>query len=384
MNTTLFKTINWRNFLFFASTFLVAVIGVPIYIYGCGVSASELMLFGFWATATGMAITVGYHRLFAHRTFKTNPVIVFLSLFFGAAAFEESALQWASQHRDHHKYVDTERDPYNIKQGFFYAHIGWILFRNHTIDYSNVKDLQASKLVMHQNRHYVLWAVTAGVLLPALTGLLSGHLLGALLISVVGRITFVHHGTFFINSVCHYFGKPTYDIHVSAKDHWLVAFLTNGEGYHSFHHRFPSDYRNGHKWYHWDPSKWLISLLARLGFAADLKRVSNFHILAARLAAEKEAVEYHLSKEFHPIRNAALETLKGRYEQLKHALQTWEAYVKEHALLCGQLSNQSDALLKSALERVQTARQQFLSMRGQWSRAVQQYLPSFSLPAAIS
>ncbi len=379
MNSQVFRSINWRNFIFFGATFAVAIIGVPIYIYARGVSASEIALFTFWTLATGISITVGYHRLFAHRTFKTNPIIVFLSLFFGAAAFEESVFQWASQHRDHHKYVDTERDPYNIKQGFFYAHIGWILFRNHTIDFSNVKDLQRNKLIMHQHRHYVLWALTAGVLLPAVMGLATGHLLGALLLSVVGRITFVHHSTFFINSVCHYFGRPTYDIHVSAKDHWLVAILTNGEGYHSFHHRFPSDYRNGYKWYHWDPSKWLIAFLARIGWAEDLKRVSKFHILAARLVAEKEAVEYHLSKELHPIRNAALETLKGRYEQLKHALQTWETHVKEYALLCNQLSNKSDAILKSAFERVQNARQQFLEIRNQWSRSIQQYLPSFSL-----
>jgi len=364
--------------------FAVAVIGVPIYIYAYGVSASEIAIFAFWTVATGMSITVGYHRLFAHRTFKTNPVIIFLSLFFGAAAFEESVYQWASQHRDHHKYVDTERDPYNIKQGFFYAHIGWIIFRNHIIDYSNVKDLQQNKLIMHQHKHYVLWALVASVLLPAVIGVLTGHLLGALLIGVVARVTFVHHTTFFINSVCHYFGRPTYDIHVSAKDHWFVALLTNGEGYHSFHHRFPSDYRNGYKWYHWDPSKWLIALMDRIGFAKDLKRVSNFHILAARLTAEKEAVEYHLSNELHPIRNAASEILKGRYEQLKHALQTWEMHVKEYALLYNQLSNKSDAILKTAFERVQDARQQFLAVRNQWSRSIQQYLPSFSLSVVRS
>ncbi len=364
--------------------FAVAVIGVPIYIYAYGVSASEIGIFTFWTVASGLSITVGYHRLFAHRTFKTNPVIIFLSLFFGAAAFEESVLQWASQHRDHHKYVDTERDPYNIKQGFFYAHIGWIIFRNHIIDYSNVKDLQQNKLVMHQHKHYVLWALTASVLLPAIIGVLTGHLLGALLIGVVARVTFVHHTTFFINSVCHYFGRPTYDIHTSPRDHWFVALLTNGEGYHSFHHRFPSDYRNGYKWYHWDPSKWLIALMNRIGWASDLKRVSNFHILAARLTAEREAVEYHLSKELHPIQNVASEIFKTRYEQLKHALQAWETHVKEYALLCNQFSNKSDALLKSALERAQNARQQFLSIRSQWSRSIQQYLPSFSLSVVNS
>ncbi len=373
------QTINWRNFIFFAATFSVAVIGFPIYTYICGMSAADMALFVFWAFATGMAITVGYHRLLAHRTFNANQFVVFLGLFFGAAAFEESALQWASQHRNHHRYVDTEQDPYNIKQGFFYAHIGWILFRKHPIDYTNVRDLQKNKLVMHQHNHYVLWAVGAGVLLPTLVGtILTGHLFGSFLISVVSRITFVHHGTFFINSVCHYFGKATYDIQISAKDHWLVALLTNGEGYHSFHHRFPSDYRNGYKWYHWDPSKWAIALLARLGLARNLKRVSKFHILAARLTAEKEVFEFYLNRQPHSVRLAALESLKTRYDQLKHVLHTWEMHVKDYALLYGQLSNKSDALLKSALARAQNARQQFLDVRSQWSRFIQQHPFNFS------
>lgn len=383
MNSQALRAINWRNFVFFTATFAVAVIGVPVYLYVFGVQTFDVASFIFWVMATGLAITVGYHRLLAHRTFRAHPVVTFLSLFFGAAAFEESALQWTSQHRDHHRYVDTERDPYNIKQGFFYAHIGWILFRNHSINYGNVKDLQKSELIMHQHRHYVLWALTAGVFLPAIVGVLSGHLLGTLLITVVGRVVFVQHGTFLINSVCHYFGKATYDIRISAKDHWLVALLTMGEGYHSFHHRFPSDYRNGYYWYHWDPSKWLIALLARLGFAQDLKRVSKFHILAARLAAEKEAVEKYLSTHLHPTRVAALEMFKVRYDQLKQVLHAWELHVKEYALLCKQLPNRSDVLLKSTLERVQNARRQFLAVRGQWSRLIRAELPSlaFSISA---
>ena len=378
MNLDVSPTINWRNLIFFSATFAVAVIGVPIYIYVNGITGSEIGFFVFWAAATGLAITLGYHRLLAHRTFRSHPLIVFLSLFFGAAAFEESALQWTSQHRDHHRYVDTDRDPYNIKQGFFYAHIGWILFRHHPIDFGNVKDLEKNKLIVHQHRHYVLWAVLAGVVLPAVLGALAGqNILGALLISVVGRITFVHHSTFFINSVCHYFGKPTYDIHISAKDHWLVALLTMGEGYHSFHHRFPSDYRNGVQWYHWDPTKWLIALFARLGLATDLKQVSKFHILAAKLTAEKEAVEHYLRNQPHPLGHAALEALKVHYDRLKYTLHTWEMHVKEYAFLYSQVSNKSDALIQSALERVQDARKQFLSVREQWSRLVQQ--PALSL-----
>ena len=374
-------TIKWRNFLFFTITFAVSIIGVPIYIYAHGITAADVILFGFWSTATGLAITVGYHRLLAHRAFKAHPLLVFLSLFFGAAAFEESALQWTSQHRDHHKYVDTDRDPYNIKQGFFYAHIGWILFHNHPIDYENVKDLQRNKFIMHQHQNYVPWAVTAGILLPLLTGILWSNWLSALLISVFARLTFVHHGTFFINSVCHYFGKATYDPQISAKDHWLVAFITNGEGYHSFHHRFPSDYRNGHKWYHWDPSKWVIALMDRVGLTWDLKRVSKFQILAARITAERAIVESYLNCHSHTVRVAALENLKVRYEQLKQVLYAWELHVKEYAVLCREAQAKSE-LVKSALKRAHDARRTFLQMRAQWGRLIEKPAIVFSFDFA--
>lgn len=369
LDRTRSQTVKWRNFLFFTATFAVSLIGIPIYACIHGITAVDMALFGFWSFVTGLAITVGYHRLLAHRAFKAHPLITFLSLFFGAAAFEESALQWASQHRDHHKYVDTERDPYNIKQGFFYAHIGWILFHNHTIDYRNVKDLQQNRLIMHQHQNYVLWAIGAGILLPLISGAIFSNWWSAVLIAVFGRITFVHHGTFFINSVCHYFGKATYDPNCTAKDHWVVALVTNGEGYHSFHHRFPSDYRNGYKWYHWDPSKWFIKLMSWIGMTYDLKRVSKFQILAARITAERAEMEAYLNRHSQPVCLVALENLKAKYEQLKHVLYTWELHVKEYMALCGEAQAKSE-LIQSALKRVHAARRSFLDARAQWSQLI--------------
>ena len=371
MNKLPLNSINWRNFIFFVSFFIISVIGVPIYVYNCGISLSEGLLFLFWTIATGMGITIGYHRLFAHRTFKSHPFVLFLGLFFGAAAFEESALEWASQHRDHHRFVDTEKDPYNIMQGFWYAHIGWILFRNHSINFENVKDLKKNKLIVHQEKNYVLWAITAGVLTPLAIGALTGHFWSAALLSVFGRVTFVHHGTFLINSACHYFGKKTYNAHSSARDNWLAAIFTQGEGYHSFHHRFPSDYRNGHKWYHWDPSKWMISIMSKAGLTSDLKRVSKFHIFAARLIAEKELAEKYIKNQPLVFADAALNTLKSHYEHLKEILNTWELHVREYALLYSQLSNKSDAIVRSAFERAQSAKRQFLSVREEWIRLIQ-------------
>lgn len=262
----------WTAAIFMPLITLIGFIGTPVYIFYRGLAASELVLFLFFFIATGMAITMGYHRLFSHATYKTSAMVRFLLLFFGAGTFQKSALRWASQHRQHHQFTDTELDPHNSRRGFWFCHVGWIMFYKHNIDFNNVKDLQRSPLVMHQHRHYDLWSVTAGMVLPLAIGFWIGYPLGAFLMAVCLRLSLVLNSAFLINSYAHKIGSRKFDVKASARDHWLGAVMTNGEGYHSFHHRFPNDYRNGYRWYHWDPTKWFIYLFSRLGLAWDLKR----------------------------------------------------------------------------------------------------------------
>lgn len=271
----------WAGVILFAVLIVCGVIGTPVYIYQRGLTPAELALFLFFFFSTGLSITVGYHRLFAHATYKTNNLIRFLLLFFGAATYEESAVKWASQHRQHHQFTDTELDPHNSKRGFWYCHIGWILFYKHCVNLDNVKDLVQNKLVMHQHKYYDFWSLTAGILLPLSIGFAIGRPLGVFLMTICLRMFLVMNAAFLINSYAHMVGDDAYNEKESARDHWLGAFMTHGEGYHSFHHRFPNDYRNGIKWYHWDPTKWTIYLLSRLGMAWDLKRTPASKILAA-------------------------------------------------------------------------------------------------------
>lgn len=359
----------WVNIVFFSLIGLLALVGAPLYFHFHGLTGWETALFVFYVAATGLSITVGYHRLFAHRTFETNPIVNFLVLFFGAAAFEQSALYWASQHRDHHRYVDTDQDPYSIKKGFFYAHIGWLLFWEHQVDYDNVKDLQKNRLLVHQHEHYIAWAVFSGILLPLFLGVLSGHWLGALFFSVGVRLMFVHHSTFSINSVCHTFGKATYDIYASARDHWLVAFLTNGEGYHNFHHRFSGDYRNGVRWYQWDPSKWVIALLAKLGLATDLKRVSQFSILHAKLAAENRRVHDMLSAvQAHHGLDRLRDNLKARYDHLVQSLSHWENISnKYHSFILERTSSFRSIRVRVLASKKTRAKHQFRKAYQEWA-----------------
>lgn len=367
----------WTNITFFTVTTLVAVIGGPLYALHVGLSPFLIGLTVFYIIATGLGITVGYHRLFAHRNFQASKIVRFFVLFFGAAAFEQSALKWACQHRDHHKYVDTDLDPYSIKKGFWYAHIGWLIFWRHKINFDNAKDLQQDPMLMHQHKYYLLWSVGSCFILPMILGALNGEMLGALIFASCVRLTFVYHSTFCINSVCHMFGKATYDIYASARDHWFVALLTFGEGYHNFHHRFPTDYRNGVRWYHWDPSKWLIAALTKVGLVRNINRVSKFRILDAKLAADFQR-SLDRVKQLEGRRaqvEAVRKSLTDYYENLKLRLAAWENAAREYqALVVSEISRKSTELRANARMKMFLARERFEQSRQNWKALQLQHL----------
>lgn len=229
--------------------------------------------------------TAGYHRLFAHATYRAKRSLRFILLFFGAASFEQSALKWASQHRQHHQFTDTDKDPHSTKKGLSYCHVGWIIFYKHRVNLDNVRDLQKDSLIMHQHRHYGWWSVSSGIALPMLIGFAIGRPLGAFVMAVCLRLFLVFNSAFLFNSYAHMVGKKNFDPDASARDHWLGAVITNGEGYHSFHHRFPGDYRNGYLWHHWDPTKWFIYALSCVGFTWGLRCTLPNKIITARQLA---------------------------------------------------------------------------------------------------
>src|SRR5205809_7853722 len=179
-------------------------------------------------SAIGFSVTVGYHRLFSHITFQASWPILLFALVFGAAAFENSVLMWASEHRRHHKHVDHDDDPYCISAGFFFAHIGWLLFKLKTDQpYDNVADLQKDKLVCWQDRHVQWIAVLVSFGVPVILGFLWNGwqgALGAFLIAGVARIVVLQHGTFLINSACHTIGRQPYSTKCSARDSFSSPF----------------------------------------------------------------------------------------------------------------------------------------------------------------
>ncbi|RAH79717.1 hypothetical protein BO86DRAFT_411379 [Aspergillus japonicus CBS 114.51] len=227
---------------------------------------------------TGLCITAGYHRLWSHRAYRASFVLRLYLAIFGAAALEGPIRWWAREHRAHHRYTDTDEDPYSIRRGLFHAHLGWMVLAKpqaqppgktqRTRRHIDLSDLDADAVAVWQSRYYALLAVLMGWGFPTVVGgVLFRDWMGGLLYGGIIKMVLVHHSTFCINSLAHYLGDRPYDDQVTPRDSFLAAVLTLGEGYHNFHHNFPSDYRNGVRWYHYDCTKWAIA-----GWAKALTR----------------------------------------------------------------------------------------------------------------
>ena len=325
--------VRWQNTLFLGSTLLAALTAVPWYIWSHGLDAFQVCMFVFFFFGTGMSITLGYHRYFSHLTFQANWAVKLFTLLFGAAAFEGSAVAWSADHRRHHKHVDHDEDPYDISKGLFHAHIGWLLFRTGPeTPLTWVRDLQKDKLAMWQHRNYVPLAFLMCFGLPALIGYFVGGAsvaLGAFLISGVFRVVCVHHMTFCINSLCHWIGDRPYSSKVSARDSFLMALFTFGEGYHNYHHEFQYDYRNGVKPWQYDPTKWAFWTLNKLGLVRNLRKVDEEKILKAQIVEQQRRLAAKLEKRGTPVGESLQAMLHTAQERLHEAVVRWEAAMVE-------------------------------------------------------
>jgi len=287
--------INWLGAIVLTTTPAVAAIAIPWYaIHHHLGTAAWVSFFALWF-ANGLSITAGYHRLWAHRAYEAHWSVRIPFMLFGAMTVQNSILIWASSHRTHHRHIDSvEKDPYAAPKGFWFSHIGWMLrkYPAGEPNFSNANDLLNDRIVMFQHKYY----------LPLTLGMNGGLL----------RLVVSHHTTFFINSLAHMWGRQPYTDENSARDNDLLALFTHGEGYHNYHHIFQYDYRNGIRWWQYDPTKWLIAGLSAVGLTYNLKRCSTFAIEKARLTMQFKRAQQHLDKQ--PI-GARVEGLKLRMAQ---------------------------------------------------------------------
>eukprot|EP00004_Rigifila_ramosa_P011517 TRINITY_DN246_c0_g2_i1.p1 TRINITY_DN246_c0_g2~~TRINITY_DN246_c0_g2_i1.p1 ORF type:complete len:500 (+),score=103.60 TRINITY_DN246_c0_g2_i1:68-1501(+) len=320
-----------------------AVLIIPPLLFAYGVATTPIhlntiILASVWFYLTGWGITAGYHRLWSHKSYEASSLVQALLACFGAAAFEGSARWWCRNHRAHHRYTDTDKDPYAVHKGFWYSHIGWMLIRQDTkkIGRADISDLNANPILRFQHRFYLEIALLFAYVLPLLiAGYGWGDWRGGFFFAGVGRMVAVHHSTFLINSAAHYFGARTFSTEHTARDNIWTAFLTMGEGYHNFHHEFPHDYRNGVRKWQWDPTKWLINFWAFLGLAWSLRAFPREEWRKARLQVKEEAIG-NIAPDSLAAQRAKIDKQKSRYNwgPAPEALPEWtqadvEAKVKE-------------------------------------------------------
>ncbi|MDH5738286.1 MAG: fatty acid desaturase [Gammaproteobacteria bacterium] len=333
--------IRWDVLTIFAGTSLISLTLVPWWGFAYGYEPLSILLAVIFLLWNGLSITAGYHRLWSHKSYTAKWPVRLLFALGGALSVQNSIKEWCSGHRRHHQFTDDpQRDPYAATRGFWYSHIGWMIrdYRSGKTNYANIKDLERDALVNWQHKHYAILSLSTNIALPLIFGLTWGDPWGALLLAGFLRLVICHHTTFFINSLAHLWGTQPYSDATTARDNPVIAFFTYGEGYHNYHHRFQWDYRNGIKWYHFDPTKWLIKFLHLSGLAGSLKKVEQAKISISlaemQLKRAKEGVKrfyaFDAFDEFrHMTRTDVLALLEKEYASLIETIADWSRIRQE-------------------------------------------------------
>ncbi|OBZ69393.1 Acyl-CoA desaturase [Grifola frondosa] len=270
------KGIEWSNLSILLFTHAVALYGiiyVPLQVQTLACAAVYYIF-----------STLGYHRLWSHRAFKASLPLQWFLILAGASAVQGSCYWWAQRHRSHHRYTDTDKDPYNSKRGLLWTHMGWVIFRTDIPPGGvDTTDLCNNVIVQWQRRWFFFIGLTFGYVIPTVVpGLFWSDWKGGLCFVASLRMTVCHHLLVVEGLIiCQehilykfhrtYIGSTPYDDKHSPRNHFLTAILTMGEGYHNFHHQFPMDYRNAFRWYQFDPTKWFIAACGYIGLATHLR-----------------------------------------------------------------------------------------------------------------
>ncbi len=228
---------------------------------------SDLILLAVMYSLIALGVTVGFHRMLTHRSFKPHPVVKFILLVLGSMAWEGPALEWAATHIKHHAVADREGDPHSPVEGFFHAHIGW-MFRDKNADIDvYAKHLKNDPIIAFVSKTFPIWAILS-LVIPFAIGGWTGLLWAGLV-----RMFLTHHVTWSVNSVCHTFGKREFETKDKSRNEWVVGLLGFGEGWHNNHHAFPRSAFHGLHWWQFDFSGYVIWTLERLGLVREVYRV---------------------------------------------------------------------------------------------------------------
>jgi stearoyl-CoA desaturase (delta-9 desaturase) len=239
---------------------------IPLLGFVTGVDAGDFVLLGVLYFGRMFFVTAGYHRYFAHRSYKLGRVAQFIMAFGGTTAAQKGPLWWAAHHRQHHRASDTPEDVHSPIRGFWWSHVGWILCdRTGGTDFERVRDFARYPEIRFINKHDWIgpWTVAvASFLIEGWSGLVVGFF---------GSTVLLWHGTFTINSLAHVFGRRRYFTTDTSRNSALLALITGGEGWHNNHHHYPTSARQGFYWWEFDPVYYVLHGLSWVGIVRDLR-----------------------------------------------------------------------------------------------------------------
>jgi stearoyl-CoA desaturase (Delta-9 desaturase) len=258
-------------------------------LWGRGIGVVDLALLAVFYVLSGLGVTVGYHRLLTHRSFRAPRPVRALFAVAGSLAIEGSVISWVAAHRRHHAFADVEGDPHSphlgeeegvvgVLKGLWHAHVGWLFDEEKTSVERWAPDLLKDPVMTRIDRLFPGLAAVS-LALPAVAGFaFTGTLWGAVTAFLWGglaRVFLLHHMTWSVNSICHYFGKRPFETTDLSTNNWPLALLSFGESWHNNHHAFPTSAIHGLGRWQIDPSGFVISALERMGLARDVKRVTR-------------------------------------------------------------------------------------------------------------
>ena len=282
---------------------LVGLVFAIVQMWGWGVSGRDLAIAGGFYVVTGLGITVGYHRLLTHRSFDVPNWVRVGWAIAGSLAVQGSVIDWVATHRRHHAYSDEIGDPHSphldaadgvrgILRGLYHAHLGWMFEPDGTDAEVWAPDLLDNDAIVKVNRAFP-WLILATFALPALIGgLLSMSLMGAVTAAVWAgllRMFLLHHVTWSINSICHFYGTRPFASRDEARNNIWLSLLSFGESWHNAHHAFPASARHGLRWWEFDMSWITIRVMEWVGLARNVKLPTPNQLARKRLPRKATA-----------------------------------------------------------------------------------------------
>jgi stearoyl-CoA desaturase (delta-9 desaturase) len=263
-------------------------------LWGRGLSGADAAIALFFYLFTGFGVTIGFHRFFTHQSFETNAFIRALLAVAGSMAVEGPIITWVADHRRHHAFADKEGDPHSphldegpgvrgVVKGLWHAHMGWLFSDEQTSARRWAPDLLKDPVVVKIDRLFPLWMLLTFSLPAAIGFAVTGTLGGALSAFLWGslvRIFMIHHVTWSINSICHFYGKRPFESDEFSTNNWALALVSFGESWHNNHHAFPSAAVHGIRKAQLDPSGTMITVMEKLGLARNVRRVGEEQILS--------------------------------------------------------------------------------------------------------